>query len=261
MVTNQQVLECAHAIELNPGLLRQLVLQLFRKTILFVARERLQQFSHSMFLSKNGGYPQSGNGWAEEQSAGRVFECHRTHDSIRMENTEIPKEFKGTSQNQKTCFLALKCPTLVCWPAVEIAKACSRYPRNIQKLFFPVLQKSQLIFHSTRKPLRGIQLIESELRAVAVTVLKTAPGLNIFIHRSEFWLWMCQCLFNLEHSFSMSMQYVVQCLAQHCVLRRRHSSCTFRNTVFRFDSVRLLPMSVSCIFYYCDLLKCSNPAQ
>ena len=89
------------------------------------------------------------------------------------------KNSKAHRKNQKTCFLALKCPTLVCWPAVEIAKACSRYPRNIQKLFFPVLQKSQLIFHSTRKPLRGIQLIESELRAVAVTVLKTAPGLAI----------------------------------------------------------------------------------
>lgn len=81
---------------------------------------------------------------------------------------------------------------------------------------------------------------------------------NIFFHRAEVWLWTYQCLSNLEHSFRMSMQYVVQSSAQHCLLRP-YSSCILWPYSFLFWICQN-----SCdvrAVYFCILLKCSNPAQ
>lgn len=139
---------------------------------------------------------------------------------------------------------------------------CQGMFKTSEKLCFSVLKKSQLILYSTRKPLRGIQLIESELRAVALCCIDCFENCsradNIFFHRAEAWLWIYQCLSNLEHSFRMSMQYVVQSSAQHCLLRP-YSSCILWPYSFLFWICQN-----SCdvrAVYFCILLKCSNPAQ
>ena len=128
-------------------------------------------------------FPKPWHGWAEEQRAGWVFARHPTQDFVRMENLwryqKHPKVQKSASQNLRAGFSFLKCPILVCWPAVEIAKACSRHPR---KLCFSVLKNRSwfcIAPGSRSEASSWLNQNSVQLHYVALTVLKTAPGLTI----------------------------------------------------------------------------------